>query len=154
VIRRLARHVLHMRFWAIYQEACLIKMDCTGIWSVKRFLCGGVRANWSEFLFCLRTRHPFCQPTYFSFLGLFNIQRYGQVCNLHWRTVAVQIEELTDGSSRDDGHHFDCPENFCFDGSKLRILDYGSKRTQRVITAFGVKILASFDPDWVERGNE
>lgn len=34
---------------------------------------GGFMANWSEFIFFVKTRNKFLLPTYFSFFGLINI---------------------------------------------------------------------------------
>lgn len=154
VILRVVRHAFFMRLGTIYREAFRISIDCTGIWGYKRLLFGGIRANWNEFLFFQKTKNLFCQPTYFSLLGLFNIQKFGFPCNLHWRTLAIQVEEITGGATRDDGHHFDKCKNFCLADGRLRLLDYGSKKTQRIIAEFGERIFKSFDPNWVEGKNK
>jgi hypothetical protein len=118
----------------------------------KNRLFGGIVDNWSEFAFFCKTRNPFLQPTYFSFLGLINIQRVGKPCLLDATDFWCQLYGLTDGKVFDDCHHFENPDNFCFDKGKLKILDYGSKATHAVIVEFGIKIIESFDVsfDWDE----
>ena len=44
--------------------------------SPRYWLFRGMRCNWLEFIWYLRYRYNFMTPTYFSFFGLFNIQRY------------------------------------------------------------------------------
>lgn len=148
---QLLRDVLFLSWVRVYRMACF-GIDSPAVWGYRKMLFAGIRTNWREFRFFRTTRNPFCQPTYFSFFGLLNIQKFAETpCNLHWRVLAVQIYEITNELSRMDGHHFEFQENFCFEGGKLRILDYGSPKTQLVIVAFGEKILATFDPNWVEK---
>jgi hypothetical protein len=134
----------------IYQEA-IVPSDCT--YGYKNWLFGGIMANWREFVFFHKTKHPFLLPTRFSFFGLFNIQTAGEPCLIKYVDLWCQLYELTDGKVFADSHHFENPNNFCFNGGVLRMLDYGSKRTHKVIADFGEKILKSFDPkyDWEEK---
>ena len=117
------------------------------------FLFHGIVDNWREFMFFQRTRNVFLQPTYFSFFGLFNIQKTSEPCTLDYKDLWCQLYEITSGKVYVDGHHFKNPDNFCFANGKLRILDYGSKKIHGVIAEFGAKILESFDPtfDWEKK---
>ncbi len=118
----------------------------------KGLLFRGLVANWREFWFYLKTRHSFLQPTYFSLFGLLNIQRYDEPCRLQNVDLWCQLYEMTNGQVFDDSHHFENPHNFCFHNGKLRMLDYGSRRTWGVISNYGAKIIEHFNPaySWEE----
>ena len=144
VIRRIWR----LDFRGIYKDATR-QMDI-GIEGYKDMLLGGILANWREFLFFLKTRNSFLQPTYFSLFGLINVQKMGDPCTMKWRDLWYQFCELTDDAVNDAHHHFAAPGNFCFDVGKLKIVDYGNKKTQKIIIEYGSKIVKSFDQkyDW------
>jgi len=127
-----------------------ISINCNGLWGYTRFLFGGIKANWKEFVFFKKTKNPFCQPTYFSFFGLFNIQKFGALCSIDERALSLQLDVITGYETRGDGHHFHCRDNFSFSDGKLTILDYGSAETQKVITEFGQRIHDTFDPNWAK----
>ena len=118
----------------------------------RSWLFKGLAANWMEFWLYVTTRNPFLQPTYFSLFGLVNVQRYGTPCPLKYVDVWCQLCELTNDQVWDDGHHFSNTQNFTFDGGVLRMLDYGSIKTRKVIRLYGEKIAQQFDPsyDWDE----
>jgi len=116
--------------------------------SSKELLFKGIADNWREYWFFIKSRNPFLLPSYFSFFGLFNIQQVGQVCTTESSVLWRQLVELTAGATSKSSHHFVNPENFCFVGKKLRILDYGSPRVQQVISKFGIKITNEFDPNY------
>lgn len=116
------------------------------IFSLHRFLFRGIVINWREFIFYLKTRNPFTQPTLFSFFGIFNIQLYGQLCKLEYRNVWCQFRKLTNDEILKDSHHFGNPNNFCINGGKLRIVDYGSRNTQLIISRNGENISRFFNP--------
>lgn len=116
------------------------KFSTQSMGSPRYFLFGGIVANWQEFMFFLKTRHPFLQPTYFSLLGIVNIQRYGRPCDNF-----VEIINLFDSISREivyqDLHCFTSPENFCLDEQgRVRMVDYSQKKTQQVIRRWGDEI--------------
>lgn len=113
---------------------------------VKGLLFRGVSANWVEFLFYLKTKNSFLQPTYFSLFGLLNIQRCGEPCQLQEINLWCQLNELTNGKVYDDSHHFRNPHNFCFHKHRFRILDYGNRQGHDVIIQYGVKIVELFNP--------
>ena len=93
----------------------------------------GLADNWMEFWFYVRTRNPFLQPTYFSLFGIFTVQRYGKPCPFRDIDLKHQLEELTDGRAREDGHHFFDSRNFTFNQGALRMIDYGNKQARKVI---------------------
>jgi hypothetical protein len=121
-------------------------------WSVdvnqgfKGLLFGGFAANWYEFLFYWQTRNPFIQPTYFSLFGLFSIQRVDEPCLMKFQDLFYQLCDITDDLASDDSHHFINVRNFCFHNGKLRMADYGSRKSREVITKYGKKITESFNP--------
>lgn len=106
----------------------------------------GLADNWMEFWFYIRTRNPLLQPTYFSLCGFVTIQRYGQPCSFRDADLWHQLKKLTEEQVQEDGHHFSNSHNFTFDQGVLRIFDYGSCRTRKVIANHGVKISNQFDP--------
>ncbi len=113
---------------------------------IKGALLRGVVANWRELRFYQTTRHPFLQPTYFSLMGLLNVQRYGASCTQGgYRELWVQMLDLTEGGVWDDNHHFCNPDNFCLRDGKLRMVDYGCPKGYSVILQYGTKILEEFD---------
>jgi len=114
----------------------------------KWFLFRGLSSNWNEICFYLKTRNLFLQPTYFSFFGLLNIQRCDDPCELKSHDLWAQLRELTEGRVSEDEHHFDNPDNFCFRDKKLRMIDYGSKRSHGVLLKYSEKIMGSFDPEY------
>lgn len=118
-----------------------------GISGFKDYLLLGIAHNWLEFWFYIKTRNVFLQPTYFSLFGFFNIQKMGKVCEFSATDLWCQLYELTEEKVWKHCHHFSNPANFCFDG-KLRIFDYGDKRTQEVIVEYGEKISKEFNPNF------
>ncbi|OGZ85160.1 MAG: hypothetical protein A2599_02625 [Candidatus Staskawiczbacteria bacterium RIFOXYD1_FULL_39_28] len=145
-------------FWVFFN--CKWKTFCRILSSpveselgTKSQVFGGIMVNWQEFLFFHNTKHPFLQPTYFSFFGLINIQKMGKPCHIDAGALWSQFYKLTNGGAWADPHHFKNPGNFCFDDGRLRIFDYGSKKTQGIITEYGITIFESFDPsyDWEKK---
>ena len=124
-----------------------------GIPKFKDYLLLGIIHNWLEFWFYVKTKNTFLQPTYFSLLGLFNIQKLGKVSKFSFVNLRCQLHELTKGKIWKHSHHFSNSDNFCFDG-KLRMFDYGDKRTQEVIQEYGSKIFKEFNPDFDWEGEK
>jgi len=108
----------------------------------------GLVANWTEFYFYWRTRNPFLQPTLFSFFGLMNIMPFAEPCKFQEDDLWCQLYELTGGKVFKDAHHFADPLNFCFFNQTLRMIDYGSRGCQLVVSEFGEKIVRSFNPQY------
>ncbi len=141
-------------YYCIKSDKCWQYLQQDWGWSVeqhigfKGHLFLGIVANWNEFVFYQKTRDPFLQPTYFSFFGLFNIQRVDESYLLNDEDLYHQLFKLTDGEVQNDSHHFENPHNFCFCDGSLRMLDYGSSKTRRIIAQYGTKIVDLFNPKY------
>jgi hypothetical protein len=123
-------------------------------WSPTWCLFKGLLDNWKEYRFYRKTKHQFLQTTYFSFLGIVNLQKRGQKLNCDYRPFWRNIYDATGGEAMNDGHHFSETDNFCVDHG-VKILDYGSPITQRIILKHGNKIvqaLASHFPELSRNG--
>lgn len=104
--------------------------------SIMGNLFGGIYNNLSEWTFFLRTRHGFCYPTYFSFFGLCNIQKYGEQLKDDFVWADIFYEYVSPITQEMDRHHWATPSNFTRRGNKLYLLDYGSKRTREILIKF------------------
>ncbi len=101
----------------------------------------GIACNWFEFHLWLKTRHILLHPTYFSFFGLFNIQKYGRPLTYEeGNEIGEVIDRLSDGENQFCGHGFERPDNYTFVDGKLRMIDYGGRRLWPVILRHGHKI--------------
>jgi hypothetical protein len=106
----------------------------------------GLIDNWQEYLFYRETRHVFIQPTYFSFFGLVNIQKYGYPEKIRYDALLRHFCEIVDSQILvNDGHHFADWRNFSFESGKIKILDYGSLKTRAIIAEHGEKIYTTFN---------
>lgn len=141
---RLLRFYVRRGGWKHLQRGWSWPIEARG--GFKGLLFGGLDANWGEFLFYWQTRNPFVQPTYFSFFGLFNVQRAGEPCLLKREDLWYQLYQLTRDRDFDNSHHFDNLRNFCFSNGKLRMLDYGSRKSREVIARHGAMIVELFNP--------
>jgi len=113
-------------------------------------LFGGVWDNWRERNFYKYTdalTRLFLQPTYFSFLGLVNIQRYGKPVDVEdSEAVALAFFAVArQALVHDDEHHWEQGANFHIAGDGPKILDYGSPRTQKIVQEWGFALYAGFD---------
>jgi hypothetical protein len=133
------------KFWNyLYRETT--ECNSRSINSSRYYLFRGINANWQEFWFYLKNRHPLLQPTYFSFFGLFNIQRIAYKPLITKSECGCQFIIL---APRTLTHGFESAANFCLDkNDKLKFLDYGDEKIRKVIISDGDKIYQQFDPDW------
>ncbi|EKD24215.1 MAG: hypothetical protein ACD_81C00080G0002 [uncultured bacterium] len=117
--------------------------------SMRWRLFSGIWANWMEFWCYVTTQNSFLQPTYFSLLGFINIQKKGTPVGMEYLHFSVQMENLI-GSMvfYEDYHHFSKGTNFCIDGGKLKILDYGSSCTGGIVLKSGASIQKNFNPQY------
>jgi len=113
-----------------------------------RALFKGLHDNWGEFCFYQKTKNVFLQPSYFSFFGFLNIQLYGELYPKKDEDIWRQLCVITNDGTMNNPHHFRKSCNFCFYKGRLRILDYGDNKTQKVISRYGVKIFNEFTLDW------
>lgn len=121
----------------------------------------GSRTNFQEWRFWKRKHNIFCQPTFraFGFKVSNNGKRFwismqkmgNQICNMDQEQFFIKISMLTKRVSESDGHHFEKPTNFCYDKKgHLKMLDYGDRKTQRVINLFGETIYRDFDKSKIQ----
>ena len=102
-----------------------------------RHALGGWLDNLGEAWFWWYTKHPFLQPTYFSLVGLVNIQRYGRPTGLE-RPPMLLWGQHTNWAVYRDGHHFGEADNFCRDRNGfVHLHDYGRPITQRIVRQYG-----------------
>ncbi len=134
--------------WKLFKEEFRSTTTVEKLGSLKYYLLRGLCANWGEFKFYRRTKNPFLQPTYFSFFGFLNIQRCDESCEIDSDNLWMQLLRLTNRYVWEDSHHFDNPDNFSFCNGKLRMHDYGSAGSQRVIELYGKTIFELFDPSF------
>jgi len=121
------------------------------------FVKKAVAMNWREFIYYRKSLHPILQPTYFSFLGLVNIQRYGETILLdsesnHNSQFTFQMDILFHGTPLrlySDPHHFKHSDNFSFRGDKLCMHDYGEVHVQKALDLFGDMLYQNYDPNRV-----
>ena len=107
----------------------------------------GFTSNWREWAYYKRVnpRHrSFLQPTYFSLLGILNIQKFGEPVDttrgeeLYHRFFKVAGQALIH-----DGHHWTFARNFHLAPDGPKILDYGSVATQKIIDEYGAALFAN-----------
>ena len=111
--------------------------------SLTEHLVKGIGDNWREFRFYIDHRHPFCQPTYFSLFGLFNLQRVTHPCRLSTQDLWSEIHDVTAGEAFKDAHHFSNPQNFSHDKSEhLKLIDYGHPMTIEIVQKYGQELYA------------
>lgn len=143
---RLLRRCIQIGEWKYFKKYWEGPIEAHG--GFKAILLRGLTANWGEFLFWWQTRNPFVQPTYFSLFGFVNIQRADEPCLMKANDVWCQLLELTNNEVGADSHHFANPRNFCLSEGKLRMLDYGSRKSREVIARHSTTIMRLFDPEY------
>lgn len=140
-IKCMIHEIKHGRFLKYYKDDTLYHA-CS-----KTNFFGGIISNWQEYRFYRQTKLPILMPTYFSFFGLFNIQKRGLILDMSYRDLWPQLYTLTNGEVFDDSHAFENPANFCLENGKLVMIDY-SKRARNVLIKYGEKIQQEFDPQF------
>ena len=143
---------IYYRDWKFLKK--WLKYDVVVLGGFKNQVYKGIHDNWQEYKFYSITKNVFLQPTHFSLYGLVNIQSYGESKKTPFDTLLQYFMVLTDGDVFDDNHHFANYRNFCFEDGKIKITDYGSKRTQAVIEKWGEKIVTEFQLEKVKEKEE
>lgn len=115
--------------------------------NIRYTLLNGIWHNWQEWRLWGGTRSRFLEPTYFSLLGLVNIQRYGEDLRVSDIGLWAQMVEFSEGAVWSNAHHFGDPSNFSYRGGIVRMRDYGGRGVAEVVKKYGETIVASFDPD-------
>lgn len=152
-----------IRWWGIYRNIsyCLRHWFTDGketlkiIWgfepqaqlSLRGYFVKGFLDNLSERHFYKNTKNPLLRPTFFSFFGIFNIQKFGRPCVCDKRCFHSQMVKIIGGGVFKDPHHLE-PQNFCWQNNLLQMIDYASPKVQKIIREFGVKIQTEFDPNF------
>lgn len=121
------------------------KYECYS--TVNIFLLAGIMANLQEWRFYRKTKNIFVMPTYFSFLGIINIQKRGsRIC--FWDDVGVRcyIHKNCQNSLQlfCDGHTLSNIDNFCLDGKNFRMVDYGSRYIESFLEVNGKNLYENF----------
>lgn len=117
------------------------------IFSLRYLLFGGIMANWNEYLFYRETKNLFVMPTYFSLFGLINIQKRGQEITFwEYKDVWMYIchNSVNENQPFCNSHSFAEKENFCLDGDKLKMLDYGNRHVHNFLRLNGDKLFNNF----------
>lgn len=110
------------------------------------YIFQGIKDNLSEFLFYIsNSDEKFLVPTYFSFFGIFNIQRLQKyICTdsmyvnvwKHFCRIVDDPNELMKNSP----HTYENPKNFSLDREgKLRVVDYASASFQSILKKYKCK---------------
>lgn len=104
----------------------------------------GVKDNWMEFIFFCETFHPILVPTYFSFGGLFNIQKYSEpLGDVGLGPYCMQLTSYD--LMKYDVHHFGADDNFTVQKDKLGVIDYGSAKMRRTVLSLGSCLYDNFN---------
>lgn len=114
--------------------------------------------NLQEFIFFLIVRPKFCLPTYFSFFGLFNIQKKGEIIteqgesvyngakNFEANTLSYLLKnyskELEEKNHKDSAHlslihhNIASPGALYFNKKRIQVADYGDWPVIRFIRKY------------------
>lgn len=129
------------RFW---RNMCECNYEKS--WTVHNSLFRGLFENWHEYRLYKDTRSLFLVPTYFSLLGIINIQKkQGELLDMKPINLWLQMVEISNEEVWEDEHHFVSPKNFCKTKGSLQMFDYGSRGCCRVIKKYGEKMRQGFD---------
>ncbi len=137
----------YKNFISYLKDGDLIKELSLPIYAseIKYPLLNGVAENWKEFI----TKGPRFQKTYFSFFGLINIQKYGEILPSEIDIWHILLAEIASGEEEKtlmkDIHHLSQRENFCIEAGLLKLCDYGGRKTEQVINELGENFLKKAD---------
>lgn len=107
----------------------------------------GWAQNRSERRYC-RQQHAFMlEPVRLVLFGLVSFQRLRPTINMTEEVFHQQLSELTDGAILTDPIHFRAT-NFTFEKSHLRIIDYGDRITQSILSAYTNRIHHDFTQNY------
>ncbi|MFZ2038795.1 MAG: hypothetical protein WAV11_02565 [Minisyncoccia bacterium] len=110
--------------------------------SPRHKLYGGIYENWFEWKAWRKTHYKLLCPTWFSFFGLFNIQKYGAALKSDQVDMKKAINKVTNGDScHSHSHGFDGAENYCERSGHIQMIDYGTRRLWPVIKKYNQEIV-------------
>jgi len=145
-LKTLCDYVFHKRLRKLIPK--WFKYDFPVYGGFKFLICKGVYDNWQEYRYYRKTKNIFLQPTYFSLFGFFNIQLYAEykkIFTSYCDPLLKRFMGITNEEAYKDPHHFSNPENFCFANNSITVVDYGSSKTQEIISKWGQIIVAEFN---------
>lgn len=123
--------------------------------NIRITLLNGIFHNWKEYRLWSKTKSSFLEPTYFSFFGLCNIQKYGKPLKVHYGTLWHQMLKYSNEQVWDNSHHFSNLNNFSFCNGNIKMIDYGDFGMEKTVINYGDKIVRLFDPtdvpEWVNK---
>lgn len=144
-----AKRSVEFRSWTFLGDALRLNEESDSDINIRYTLLNGVYQNWMEYLLWRKTHSRFLEPTYFSFLGLINVQRYGEPLAVSTETLWVQLWRLTERSIAVNPHHFHNPANFSLRKGKIRMVDYGGRNVADIVQKYGEEIAAAFEPNYI-----
>jgi len=111
-------------------------------------LMAGIMANLQESSFYRQTKNPFVMPTYFSFFGLFNIQKKGEEITF-WKDEEIWFFVVKNIKNYHqifiDAHVFADIRNFVLDDNGLlKLIDYGSRYAVEFLKINGKNLSEKF----------
>jgi len=105
----------------------------------------GVMANIWERRLYRKTKNQFLVPTYFSLLGLINVQKAGAPLIMKSDDLWCQIVNLTSRNEAFcDSHTFNEPSNFCWIDGHLMLADYGNSKCHEFIEKYSSRLYWRF----------
>lgn len=136
-----------MNFWLELKDHFNAGVD--DVSSFDAFLLCGLCANWQEWRYWKQHRFRALVPTYWSLFGLCNIQAYGNANSMDLNGWALVFQRLLVATQRDiweDNHCFCVLRNFVDYAGTIRLVDYGSLKTQRVLDQWNEQIYSVLNP--------
>ncbi len=115
----------------------------TNRFSIKYQLVGGFVANRTEWTIWQKTHNQLLQPTWFSLLGVINIQKFGDpISDVRVEWLGMHLQKATNRRSHhfSRSHTFGSSANYTNVKGNLRLLDYGDVALLPVIVRYGGKI--------------
>lgn len=134
--------------WKFLKNTLWLDDEHDKLGNIRYTLLSGIYQNWQEFLLWRRTHSPFLEPTYFSLLGLVNVQQYGEELGVsfEFETLWSQMLVLSEQAVLSNSHHFSNPANFSFRNGSIRMFDYGGRGVREVVEKYGHALSENFDP--------
>ncbi len=108
-------------------------------------LLRGIVSNKRERRLWKRTRNAFLVPTFFSFFGLVNVEKYSKPYEGDYIDLWDQIRRITNEEAYLNPHQFSEVKNYSLVDGKLKMIDYGGHGSEWVIVKWGTRIMAQFD---------
>jgi hypothetical protein len=135
--------------WQEFKEGALInhfrKYDYEQFGTIPHFFFRGIFNNWLEFVFYQKNKSLLLlAPTYFSLLGLLNVQKYCEPLCVEDMDFWHQIGELAGNVIWKDVHVFSNVKNFGMVNGRLKIVDYGSRGSREALKECADKIYSEF----------